>query len=497
MRISTKKKLCSLTITAILCCLIASCGNTSNSDKSTQGYDSNTNQNNASSSLASDSSQVTDSSILGNSNLDSLGSDSKSSNSTSASSSSTSEASLESASGASIPKEAPFFQDLKGLTVDIPDNWSLVSINDTNDEIKYIADLNGIEHELTLKKLNVFSGMDTLFGDTGIEDVKRYSEIVNELSSDYDMSQGKNTLYINVHAKGKLMQLLWWKKGRTPLGFLLSPDYSLFVDADSFDMYDDFASHLHIDGVEDVCIVTSEMASSVGFPFYHSDKALVADAKGDSKSKTTGTSGTGNASASDNQEKDSSQSGTAAQSGKLGPVPPGFNGYKDWEDGDESIDLTDRKTQITDNNPNYTIIKNGPGQVIRSAYPYIGVPIYPIHKWADKEGEAQNENYPNIAPENIWDPVYIRSTDRYGCPYKVDISGDIYTLDSNPSFNTWEWQMNYDTGWDTLKTSGNYISAKTGEVYHMDFSITFGYPGQGSISMGEDVTRRWYEQTAF
>lgn len=387
-----------------------------------------------------------------------------------------SEITVEEAKALSIP----------GLTVDTPEYWSLISINDALDEAKYEADLDGKKHEFTIKKIEDIPGFGDIFDDSRISDPKKYSEILNSLCEEYDMDSDRNSMFNHVYAPAKILQILWWKQGRTPIGFILSPEFCINIEADSFDIYDDVIAHCHIDNVEDIYIADSATAAQAGFKFYHTDSALSADA-----GNNTGKDNTTEASGSEEKTKNSTVQG------KLGAVPPGLNGFKYWEDGDESIDLTDRTTVITDNNPNYTIIKNGPGQVIRSAYPYIGTPIYPYHMWADMETEAITMQYTNIDPSNIWDPVYVRSTDKYGCPYKVDISGDIYTKVYDPTFYTIEWRIDDNTGWDTINTSAQYKSEKTGEIYNISFTISMGYPGEGKICLGEDITKREYTPSNF
>ncbi len=70
------------------------------------------------------------------------------------------------------------------------------------------------------------------------------------------------------------------------------------------------------------------------------------------------------------------------------------------------IDFTDKTTVVTDGNPNYTILRNGPGPVVKSSYPYIG------KTYSMPSGET----------------LVIHSTDYYGAPLHITMLGVDYTF---------------------------------------------------------------------
>ena len=78
-----------------------------------------------------------------------------------------------------------------------------------------------------------------------------------------------------------------------------------------------------------------------------------------------------------------------------------------------SVDLTDKTTVVTDGNPNYTILRNGPGPIVKSSYPYIGKVYgdYGVGEYVYGVGQMPGE-------------IVIHSTDYYGAPIHITILGE-------------------------------------------------------------------------
>ncbi|MBR5596679.1 MAG: hypothetical protein IKW30_04650 [Lachnospiraceae bacterium] len=130
--------------------------------------------------------------------------------------------------------------------------------------------------------------------------------------------------------------------------------------------------------------------------------------------------------------------------------------YKYWQMGDPMLEFTN-KTIVTNNDPNYIIIKNGPGPIVKSSYPYIKT-FY---------GYCSAEKYIYSLDATLT----IHSTDYYGCPYEFTINGVDYKFEArhyvitHPEDDRSEWNCYLTNDSDSL---GCYVTIVENDYIRMD-----------------------------
>ena len=163
---------------------------------------------------------------------------------------------------------------------------------------------------------------------------------------------------------------------------------------------------------------------------------------------------------------DTSTTTSTPSTTKKEDIVPDTSEYKYYQMGDPMLDFSN-KTIVTDNDPNFVIIKNGPGPIIKSSYPYI------------KTYYGASYGYADIFAHEI--TLTIRSTDYYGCPYQVTINGIDYTFEvrmydsTNPDTDSSSWHcwltddINSPDCWIDIYGKADKISM-TGSLIHAHFT---------------------------
>lgn len=333
---------------------------------------------------------------------------------------------------------------LEGVTIDKPDNWEILSYDEEAGTVTYGIEQDGMLNEVTLYTLEdiALNGKQVTHSVIG----KTFNTLAEKFHChDYSM------VVLGSEPKGYVMTVFYLENRTRQISCLVGDDRTLVMESDVSTVTDEVASHVAFsydseDASKTVSFPTTELCKECeveGAPNYYDDEEteqLLA-------SKDTG--GTV-------EQKNTVEEKKTEQTQPKEEVVADTSEYVYFSDTSGPLDMTNT-TIVRDGNPNYVITRNGPGPIVKSSYPYIGVPYYGM----DGQGDFHI--------------LLIKSTDYYGCPYEFEYDGTSYTY-TNRVYNRTEPE-NDVSSWlcDCGDMSKSMMVTICVKLKYIDFNGPLGY----------------------
>lgn len=295
---------------------------------------------------------------------------------------------------------------LEGVAITRPDNWEVLSFDELTGKAVYGIEQDGTVHEVTLYTMDDVA----LHGNTVTNAVtgQTFTTLAEKFQChDYSM------VVMGNEQKGYVATVFYLDNRSRQISCLVGDDRTLVMESDVSTVTDEVAANVAFsydseDASQTVSFPTTEFCAECeteGSPNYYGDgeEELLATADDE---KIAGEN------SSTEQKEQTQQTQTQEE------VVADTSEYIYYSDTSGPIDLTNT-TIVRDGNPNYVITRNGPGPIVKSSYPYIGVNYYGM----DEQGEIHT--------------LLVQSTDYYGCPYEIVYDGTPYTF-TNRVYNRTE-----------------------------------------------------------
>ena len=314
---------------------------------------------------------------------------------------------------------------LEDVIITPQDNWKLIEYDEANQRVKYEIELDGIAHEITLYTIS-----DVKIDGKEI-DINDASFLAHDLPvylgySELNMAQ----LSCNdVNSEYIFTSILYENDTRQTCS-IIGDNRTLILECEPFVVLDEVSENILFSYERtnpDLKTGFYSAQSCKDLPYSELSIMIRTDSQVCNNTETETTS-------------DTSTTTSTPTTTKKEDIVPDTSEYKYYQMGDPMLDFSN-PTIVTDNDPNFVIIKNGPGPIIKSSYPY-------IKTYYGSSGPYERL----IMSDKI--TLTIRSTDYYGCPYQVTINGVDYTFKrrnydyTNPDRDScgWHcWLEDYDS----------------------------------------------------
>ena len=296
------------------------------------------------------------------------------------------------------PKGNLITVNLDDVTITPQDNWKLIEFDEANQRVKYEIELAGNFHEITL-----YTVADVkLDGQSIPNDVQVFERNLADILGWTTYSVA--TIFSNEPNFEYVFISTLHENSTKQLCCIIGDDRTLILESEPYVVLDEIVDYVTFSCERsDSDIITWFFSAEFCKELSYYEKTHIPNT-------STLASST-----------ESSESTNDIANNKV-EIVPDTSEYKYWEVGDPMLEFTN-KTIVTDNNPDYIIIKNGPGPIVKSSYPYI------------------KTFYGNCAtPRAIYEPLAtltIRSTDYYGCPYEFTINGVDYIFEDRMYVTTY------------------------------------------------------------
>ena len=359
--------------------------------------------------------------------------------------------------------------NLEGVTITPQDNWTLLDYDEENQKVTYEIEVDGTAHEIILYTI---TDMKIDGNEITLNDASYMADsipIILGYSGEIKIAQAScvepNSEYI--------FSSVLYENDTKQTCSIIGDDRTLILECEPF-------------------IVLDEIAKNVSFSFERTNPDSITNFYSSGKCRDlpyletsiiyrTDDLACNDTSPEPAAETEATNTNTpTTTTTKKEEIVPDTSEYKYYQMGDPMLDFSNR-TIVTDNDPNFVIIKNGPGPIIKSSYPY-------IKTYYGSSGPYQAD----IMSDKL--TLTIRSTDYYGCPYEVTINGVDYTFerrnydytDPNRDSSGWHcWLTDYNSpdcyieifgDVDQISMTGSLIYAyfRTSDFY--DPSLLEQYP---------------------
>ncbi|MBR5596115.1 MAG: hypothetical protein IKW30_01750 [Lachnospiraceae bacterium] len=318
-------------------------------------------------------------------------------------------------------KEELINVNLEDVTITPQENWKLIEYDEANQRVKYEIEIDGIAHEITLYTITdvKIDGKEIDINDAsflahdlpvylGYEEMNMAQLSCNDLNSEYIFS---SILYEN---------------DTKQTCCIIGDNRTLILECEPFVVLDEITENILFSyerSNPDLKTGFYSAQSCKDLPYLELSIRIRTDSE-----------------VCNNTEPETMNVPSTSGATKKEDIVPDTSEYKYYQMGDPMLDFSN-PTIVTDNDPDFVIIKNGPGPIIKSSYPY-------IKTYYGHSGPYTAQ----IMGEYI--TLTIRSTDYYGCPYEVTINGVDYTFKTrrydytNPDRDSsgWHcWLEDYDS----------------------------------------------------